>query len=169
MIKFRQSRTDNPFQGPKPHGKVMRERRKAKGKERADPEDDLEISELPEQFHNSLNLAWSIVGRDTIGGPNQRRHRWSKLIHKTDELHTLVNTDLVEPDLDRRFSHLFQVIPAHTQRTSAPTRPTPALPTRFSSAALAESQDVFRALARVEAALPANQVSAAASRAARDV
>jgi hypothetical protein len=70
----------------------MRERRKAKGKERADPEDDLEISELPEQFHNSLNLAWSIVGRDTIGGPNQRRHRWSKLIHKVCPQHSSMHS-----------------------------------------------------------------------------
>jgi hypothetical protein len=177
----------------------MRERRKAKDEQSTDPEDDLKISDLPEQFHDSLNLAWSVLGKDANGGHNPHRQRWNEQPYavrsqarvytvlilsnhsslQNDELHALVNTtvqktNVAETDLDRRLSHLSQVPHAHARRTAAPsTRPT--LSTRFFPAArrpggIAQRLSVvFRALARVEAARLPNQVSAAASRVAREV
>ncbi|KAF8273815.1 Mis12-Mtw1 protein family-domain-containing protein [Lactarius quietus] len=158
---------------------VMREpeqRQKAKGKQRANPEDNLDVSDLPEEFHDAVNLARRVLAKDATGGHNLHSHRWSELLYKTDELHALVNTavqitNAAESDLDRRFSHLSQLLHARTRRTAAPpTQPAPtstSLPRR--PADPSEARDVFRALAHVEAARPANQVSVAASRAAREV
>jgi kinetochore protein Mis13/DSN1 len=61
---------------------------------------------------------------------------------------------------------------AHTQRAASPTTQPPSalstyLPRR--PADPSDSRDLFRALARVDAARPPTQVGAAASRAAREV
>ncbi|KAN0130092.1 hypothetical protein V8E53_012037 [Lactarius tabidus] len=57
---------------------------KAKDKQHANPEDDLKISELPEQFCDMWNLAQRILAKDATagGGHNLHRHRWSKLVYK---------------------------------------------------------------------------------------
>ena len=172
----------------------VEQRQKAKGKQRANPDDDLRISELPEQFHDSVSLARNVLAKDTTGEHNPHSHRWSELLYKvhpyaltmfsyslgpqTDELHTLVNTavqmaNVAETDLDRRFAHLSHVLHARTRRAAGPpTQPVPTLSTflpRRPAEPSDSSHDVFRALARVEAARPANEVSVAASRAAREV
>jgi hypothetical protein len=56
----------------------MREHRKAKDEQSTDPEDDLKISDLPEQFHDSLNLVRSALEKDATGGHNPHRQRWNK-------------------------------------------------------------------------------------------
>jgi len=97
---------------------------------------------------------------------------------QTEELHTLMNTAVVaanvmEADLDRRFANLSLDLHARTQGTTRPARPTPALstylPQRPAPANPSEARDLFRALARVDAARPPAQVGVAASRAAREV
>ncbi|KAH8991190.1 Mis12-Mtw1 protein family-domain-containing protein [Lactarius akahatsu] len=156
--------------------KELEQRQRAKGKQRADPEEDLRISELPEQFHNAVNLARSVLAKDATGGHDPHSHRWSELRYQTDELHTLVHTTVqmanaAETDLDRRFAHLSHILHTRTRPAAGPpTQPAPTstfLPRRHADPS--DSRDVLRALARVEAARPANQVSVAASRAAREV
>ncbi|KAH9025471.1 hypothetical protein EDB85DRAFT_2149808 [Lactarius pseudohatsudake] len=156
--------------------KELEQRQKAKGKQRADPEEDLRISELPEQFHNAVNLARSVLAKDATGGHDPHSHRWSELRYQTDELHTLVHTTVqmanaAETDLDRRFAHLSHILHTRTRPAAGPpTQHAPTstfLPRRHADPS--DSRDVLRALARVEAARPANQVSVAASRAAREV
>ena len=80
--------------------------------------------------------------------------------------------NVAEADLDRRFAHLSQVLHTRTRRAAGPpTQPAPTLSTFLPRrpAEPSDSRDVFRALARVEAARPANEVSVAASRAALEV
>ena len=60
----------------------LEQRQKAKGKQRADPEGDLKISDLPEQFHDAVNLARSVLAKDATGGHNSQSHRWSELLYK---------------------------------------------------------------------------------------
>ena len=97
---------------------------------------------------------------------------------QTDDFHALVNTaiqttNVAETDLDRRFSQLSHTLHARTRHTSrAPTTErTPPLSTYLPQrpADPSDSRDLFRALARVDAARPPAQVGAAASRAAREV
>ncbi|KAI0298027.1 Mis12-Mtw1 protein family-domain-containing protein [Multifurca ochricompacta] len=167
----------NAYQEP-----VVREleqRQKAKGKQRADPEGDLRISELPTQFQEASNLALSVLARDaTTGGHSPNSHQWSELLYKTDDLHALINTaiqtaNVAETDLDRRFTRLSHILRARTQRTaglglsSAQPALSTYLPRRPGDPS--DSQNLFRALARVDAARPPAQVGAAASRAAREV
>ncbi|KAH9055010.1 Mis12-Mtw1 protein family-domain-containing protein [Lactarius vividus] len=157
--------------------KELEQRQKAKGKQRADPEEDLRISELPERFHNAVNLARSVLAKDATGGHDPHSHRWNELRYQTDELHTLVHTTVqmanaAETDIDRRFAHLSHILHARTRPAAGPpTQPAPTLSTFLPRrhADPSDSRDVLRALARVEAARPANQVSVAASRAAREV
>ncbi|KAH9022629.1 hypothetical protein EDB85DRAFT_2144689 [Lactarius pseudohatsudake] len=47
--------------------KELEQRQKAEGKQRADTEEDLRRSELPEQSHNAVNLARSVVAKDATG------------------------------------------------------------------------------------------------------
>jgi len=97
---------------------------------------------------------------------------------QTEGLHALVNTAVVaanvmEADLDRRFTNLSLDLHARTQGTTRPVgQPTPALSTYLPQqrpADPSEARDLFRALARVDAARPPAQVGVAASRAAREV
>ena len=60
----------------------LEQRQKAKGKQRADPDDGLKISELPERFHDALNLARRVLAKDATGGHNPHKHRWSELLYK---------------------------------------------------------------------------------------
>ena len=60
----------------------LEQRQKAKGKQRADPDEDLRISELPEQFHDAVILARSVLAKDATGGHNPHSHRWSELLYK---------------------------------------------------------------------------------------
>ncbi|KAH9033209.1 hypothetical protein EDB83DRAFT_2418538 [Lactarius deliciosus] len=138
--------------------KELEQRQKAKGKQRADPEEDLRISELPEQFHNARRMQRADMIRTG--------HRWSELRYQTDELHTLVHTTVqmanaAETDLDRRFAHLSHILHTRTRPAAGPpTQPAPTstfLPRRHADPS--DSRD----------ARPANQVSVAASRAAREV
>ena len=59
----------------------LEQRQKGKGKQRADP-DDLRISELPEQFHDAVNLARTVLAKDATGGYNPHSHRWNELLYK---------------------------------------------------------------------------------------
>lgn len=97
---------------------------------------------------------------------------------QTDDFHALVNTaiqttNVAETDLDRRFAHLSHTLHARTRQASRPptTELTPPLSTYLPHRPVdpSESRDLFRALARVDAARPPAQVGAAASRAAREV
>ncbi|KAI0289721.1 Mis12-Mtw1 protein family-domain-containing protein [Russula brevipes] len=156
----------------------LEQRQKGKGKRRA-TEEDLRTSELPKPFQEASHLASSILAKDTTGEHNPHSHRWGELLHQTDELHGLINTavqtaSIAETDLDRRFTHLSHILHARTQRatTAPPThQPAPALSTYLPPrpADPSESRDLFRALARVDAARPPAQVGMAASRAAREV
>jgi kinetochore protein Mis13/DSN1 len=82
-------------------------------------------------------------------------------------------TNVAEADLDRRFARLSQTLHAQTQRPARPaSQPAPALSTYLPQQRRAdpsESHDLFRALARVDAARPPAQVGVEASRAAREV
>ncbi|KAI9511914.1 Mis12-Mtw1 protein family-domain-containing protein [Russula earlei] len=156
---------------------VVREldqRQKAKGKRRARPEEGLRISELPKPLQEASDLALSVLAKDATGKYNAHNHRWSELRHKVEELRALVNTavqtaDVAETDLNRRFTHLSQTLRARTQRAAKST--TSALSTYLPQRPPdpSESRDLFRALARVDAARPPAQVGAEASRAAREV
>ncbi|KAI0260444.1 hypothetical protein BC834DRAFT_1044616 [Gloeopeniophorella convolvens] len=171
----------NSYQEP-----VLREleqRQKAKGKQRADPEEGLRISDLPKQFRGASDLALSVLARDASGEHNPLTHRWSELLYRTDHLHSLVNpavqlTNAATTDLDQRFAHLSTALHAHTQRpplpapTPTPTQSTPALATYLPprpATAASDPHNLLRALARVDAARPPAQLGAAASRAAREV
>lgn len=97
---------------------------------------------------------------------------------QTDDFHALVNTAIqtagvAETDLNRRFAHLSRTLHARTQHAARPptTQSTPPLSTYLPQrrADPSESRDLFRALARVDAARPPAQVGLAASRAAREV
>jgi kinetochore protein Mis13/DSN1 len=176
----------------------LEQRQKDKGKRRATSEEDLRISELPKPFQEASHLASSILAKDTTGEHNPHSHRWSELLYQvrlrvhfpflfllnvsrtqTDKIHGLINTaiqtaSIAETDLDRRFTHLSHILHARTQRaTTAPAthQPAPALSTYLPPrpADPSESRDLFRALARVDAARPPAQVGMAASRAAREV
>ncbi|KAH9957111.1 Mis12-Mtw1 protein family-domain-containing protein [Russula dissimulans] len=155
----------------------LEQRQKAKGKRRAVPEEDLRISELPKPLQEASDLALSILAKDSTGEHNPHSHRWSELRYKTDELHALVNTAVqttavVETNLDQRFIHLSQILHARTQRAARPaTQTPPALSTYLPQrpADPSEARDLFRALARVDAARPPAQVGMEASRAAREV
>ena len=56
----------------------MRERHGPRGKQRADPEDDPKISQLPEQFYDAYALSKGAAA----GGHNPHQHRWSDLLYE---------------------------------------------------------------------------------------
>ncbi|KAH9990703.1 Mis12-Mtw1 protein family-domain-containing protein, partial [Russula vinacea] len=156
----------------------LEQRQNAKGKRRAAPEEDLRISELSKPFQEASDLALSVLAKDATGEHNPHSHRWSELLYKTDDFHALVNTAIqtagvAETDLNRRFAHLSRTLHARTQHAARPptTQSTPPLSTYLPQrrADPSESRDLFRALARVDAARPPAQVGLAASRAAREV
>ncbi len=62
--------------------KELEQRQKAKGKQRADPEEDLRTSELPEELHDAFNLARRVLSKDGSGGHNVHSHRWNEIIYK---------------------------------------------------------------------------------------
>ena len=175
----------------------LEQRQNAKGKRRAGSEDDLRVSELPKAFQDANELALRVLAKNSTGEHNPHRQQWGELRHQvhpnprclpflvilmprtqTEELHALMNTAVVaanvmEADLDRRFANLSLDLHARTQGTTRPAGPTPALstylPQRPAPANPSEARDLFRALARVDAARPPAQVGVAASRAAREV
>ena len=173
----------------------LEQRQKAKGKHRTHPGEDLRVSELPKQFQEASDLALNVLAKDATGEHNPHSYRWNELLYKvclqallpcvyanpshsqTDELHSFVNTavqsaSVAETDLDRRFTHFTHILHTRTQHAAAPTTQPPSalstyLPPR--PADPSDSRNLFRALARVDAARPPAQVGAAASRAAREV
>jgi hypothetical protein len=81
----------------------LEQRQKAKGKQRADLEEDPRISELPEQFHDAVKLARSVLAKDASGVHNPHSHRWSELLYKV-RLHYVLLLYLMHP-ADRRAPH----------------------------------------------------------------
>jgi hypothetical protein len=56
--------------------------KKAKGKRRAGPEEDLRVSELPKALQEASDLALSVLAKDSTGEHNPHSHQWSELRYK---------------------------------------------------------------------------------------
>lgn len=157
---------------------------KAKGKQRAsaDEIDEWEVDEraLSEHFRRSgsLDLARKVVGPE--GGKSPLGGRLQDLEYTVDHLHTLAHsaletTHIAEFDLNRRFALLNISLSTRAQPAPSSVPHNPGALSSYLPPSLTrlppttDPQDLLRALSRIDAERPQNQVGDAARRAAREV
>ncbi|KAH9830289.1 Mis12-Mtw1 protein family-domain-containing protein [Rhodofomes roseus] len=156
---------------------------KAKGKQRAVPEDDWDIDsrDLPEHFRGKAGVE---LARRLVNGEAAQQDplssRLDSMEYTMDHAHVMTNsaletTRIAETDLDRRFAMLNISLasrsqPAPTSLPSTSGALSSYLPPSLSRPPpTTDPQDLLRALSRIDAERPQNQVGDAARRAVREV
>ncbi|KAH9914951.1 uncharacterized protein B0H18DRAFT_112881 [Fomitopsis serialis] len=156
---------------------------KAKGKQRAVPADDWDIDprDLPDHFggKGGVELARKLVSGE-FAQQDPLSRRLDSLEYTIDRVHSLSNsaletTRIAETDLDRRFAMLNISLatrsqPAPTSLPSTSGAVSSYLPPSLSRPPpTTDPQELLRALSRIDADRPQNQVGDAARRAVREV
>ncbi|KZT67919.1 hypothetical protein DAEQUDRAFT_365617 [Daedalea quercina L-15889] len=156
---------------------------KAKGKQRAMPDDDWDIDprDLPEHFRgkNGIDLARRVVSGE-VAQQDPLSSRLDSLEYTMDRLHSLTNsaletTRIAETDLARRFAMLNISLASRSQPAPTTLPSTSGALSSYLPPSLSrpppttDPQDLLRALSRIDAERPQNQVGDAARRAVREV
>ncbi|PCH39348.1 hypothetical protein WOLCODRAFT_141197 [Wolfiporia cocos MD-104 SS10] len=158
---------------------------KAKGKQRASADQveewDVEERSLPKHFRGSTNLD---LARQVTGAEARKKGalntRLESLEYTMDRLLAITNsaletTETAEMDLDRRFALLNISLATRSQPVPSTLPPAAGALSTYLPPSLSrpppttDPQDLLRALSRIDASRPQNQVGDAARRAIREV